>query len=66
MLILSREVGQIVRINDDILVKIVDVKGKYVRLGFEAPESVVIDRDEVYQRKQEKPNATGSETETGS
>ena len=50
MLILTRKVGESVIINDDILVKIVDIQGSQVRIGIEAPTSIEIYRKEIYDR----------------
>jgi carbon storage regulator len=50
VLIFTRRVGEEIRIGDDIRVKIIDIKGKQVRLGIEAPPEVVIHRQEIYQR----------------
>ena len=50
MLILTRKVGESIIIDDDILVKIVDVQGGQVRVGIEAPSSVDIYREEIYDR----------------
>lgn len=52
MLILTRRVGESIRINDDITVKVLGVQGMQVRLGVEAPEEVVVHRQEVYERIQ--------------
>ena len=48
MLVVSRRINEVVRINDDISVKVVDIRGDKVRLGFEAPKDVPIHRQEVY------------------
>jgi carbon storage regulator len=50
VLIFTRRVGEEIRIGDDIRVKIIDIKGKQVRLGIEAPPEVIIHREEIYQR----------------
>ena len=50
MLILTRKIGESIIINDDILVKIVDVQGGQVRVGIDAPSSVDIYREEIYDR----------------
>lgn len=52
MLILSRKIGERVLIDDAaIQVKILDVKGNNVRIGFEAPKGMDIDREEIYAKK---------------
>ena len=50
MLILTRRVGEEVRIGDDIKIKILGVKGNQVRIGVAAPEDVSVHREEIYQR----------------
>ena len=50
MLILTRKIGECINIGDDIKVHVVDIRGKQVRLGIEAPTHAPIYRQEVYQR----------------
>ncbi|WP_278939925.1 carbon storage regulator CsrA [Pseudomonas helleri] len=52
MLILTRRVGEIICINDDISVKVLSVSGQQVKLGVVAPETVAVHREEIYQRIQ--------------
>lgn len=47
MLILSRKEGEGVNIGDDIHVKVVEINNGVVKLGFEAPEEIMILRDEL-------------------
>jgi carbon storage regulator len=47
MLVLSRKPEQAVIIDDEIVVRILEVRGDQVRIGIEAPKDVVILRDEV-------------------
>ena len=47
MLVLSRKRDEKIIIGDDIQVTVIDVRGKYVRLGIDAPPSVRIVRDEL-------------------
>lgn len=54
MLVLSRVVGELISIGDDISVRIVAVNGNTVRFGVEAPQSVNVHRSEVYDRIQVK------------
>jgi carbon storage regulator len=57
MLILTRKLGEEIRLNDDIVIRVTKLQGNQVALGIEAPNSVSINRQEVYQRlqKQQKP-----------
>lgn len=54
MLILTRKIGETIAIGDDVKVQIIDVKGKQVRLGIQAPPSMAVHREEVYQRIQDQ------------
>ncbi len=64
MLIFTRRIGEEIRIGDDIRVRIIDIKGKQVRLGIEAPPEVIIHREEIYLRINEN-NAKASEAGNG-
>ena len=50
MLILTRRIGEVIVINDDIEVTILGVKGQQIRVGVEAPRSVTVNRKEVQER----------------
>ena len=47
MLVLSRRVGERLMIGDDVVLTILEVRSDGVRLGIDAPRSVVINRAEV-------------------
>ena len=51
MLILTRRVGESIKISDNITVVVLGVKGSQVRLGVEAPKGVAVDREEIAERK---------------
>ena len=53
MLALSRKKDEAIIINDDIEIKIIEVKGDQVKIGISAPKSVPIYRKEVYVQIQE-------------
>ncbi|GGK23944.1 carbon storage regulator [Caldalkalibacillus thermarum] len=57
MLVLARKKGESIIIDDQIEVKVVAVEGDVVKLGIEAPKSVSIHRQEVYQAIQEENRA---------
>jgi carbon storage regulator len=48
MLVLSRKKNERIRINDDITLVVVEIRGDKVRLGIEAPDAVAVHRSEVY------------------
>ena len=52
MLILSRHLGESVKIGDEVTVTVLGVKGGHVRLGFTAPPNIPVHREEVYERIQ--------------
>lgn len=54
MLVLSRVVGELISIGDNISVRILAVNGGSVRFGVEAPQNVNVQRSEVYDRIQVK------------
>jgi carbon storage regulator len=47
MLVLTRKVGEGIKIDEDIFVRIIQVKGKQVRIGIEAPRETRIQREEL-------------------
>jgi len=47
MLVLTRKTDEFVRIGDNILVRVLGVKGRVVRLGIEAPADISILRGEL-------------------
>ena len=47
MLVLSRKLGERIAIGPDVIVEVVDIQGRYVRLGIVAPKEVVVDREEI-------------------
>lgn len=54
MLILTRKVGESIKIGDDIRVIVLEVKGSQVRLGVDAPREKAIYREEIYERIQQE------------
>ena len=58
MLVLSRKVGESIRIADDIEVMVVEVKQGKVRLGFRCPDQVPILRQEIYDRVRSEERMT--------
>ena len=50
MLILTRRIGESIRINDDVSITILGSKNSQIRLGINAPREVEVHREEVFQR----------------
>lgn len=60
MLVLTRKLGESIAIDDHIKIRVVQIKGKQVRLGIEAPRDTKIHREEVYVAIQEQNEASVS------
>lgn len=50
MLILTRRVGEAVKIGDEVAVTVLGVKGNQVRIGIDAPKKVPVHRQEIWER----------------
>ena len=50
-LVLTRRIGEVLRIGEDVKIKVLGVAGNQVRLGIEAPREVRIDREEIRESK---------------
>ena len=50
MLILTRRVGEAVVIDEEVTVTVLGVKGNQVRIGVNAPKSVSVHREEIFER----------------
>lgn len=57
MLVLTRRIGERLRIGSDIELVVLDVRGRDVRLGVTAPAEVPIHREEIYLKIQENNRA---------
>jgi len=50
MLILTRRIGETIKIGNEVAVTVLTVAGNHVRLGIDAPKSVAVHREEIYAR----------------
>ena len=50
MLILTRRVGEAVMIGEEVTVTVLGVKGNQVRIGVNAPKTVSVHREEIFDR----------------
>jgi carbon storage regulator len=62
MLVLTRRLGESIVIDHDVRVTVLEVKGDRVRIGIAAPPQVVVDRQEVHERRMRfpEPSEAGS------
>ena len=65
MLVLSRHRDESIRIGDDIVITVVDIRGDKVRLGIDAPREISVHRQEVYEAiKRENERNIGDEDQS--
>ena len=70
MLVLTRKLGENIRIGDSVKITVLEVRSGQVKLGIEAPPEVKVHREEIYARIQEENrraqrlNKTGTSPET--
>jgi carbon storage regulator len=60
MLVLTRKLGESIRIGDNIIVKIVELDNRHVKIGIEAPKVISVNREEIYERIQKENKAASS------
>jgi len=54
VLILTRKIGEALKVGEDVTVTVMAVKGNQVRIGIDAPKDVAVHREEVYDRMQDE------------
>lgn len=64
MLILTRRPGETVMIGDEITVTILAINGNQVRVGINAPKSVAVHREEIYERIRHQADITRTRDES--
>jgi len=57
MLVLTREIGKSIKIGDDVVVTVIEIRGDKVRLGIDAPRDVTVHRQEIYEAIQREKNS---------
>lgn len=50
MLVLTRKLGESIVIGNNVRVTVLELQGKQIRLGIDAPQEVTVHRGEVYER----------------
>jgi carbon storage regulator len=64
MLVLTRRIGESLVIGDDVIIRVLDVKGDVVRIGVDAPRHVQIHRQEVYEAVKAANQAAAATSES--
>lgn len=54
MLVLTRKLGENIRIGDSVKITVLEVRSGQVKLGIEAPPEIKVHREEIYARIQEE------------
>ncbi len=62
MLILTRRVGEAVKIGESVTITVLGVKGNQVRIGVDAPRDVAVHREEIYERIRHEQDVGGNVT----
>lgn len=62
MLILTRKLGESIAIGDNVKITLLEVKGKQIRIGIDAPPHITVHRGEIYDLIQEQ-NAQAAASE---
>jgi carbon storage regulator len=50
VLILTRKIGESILVGDNIRLVVLEIRGRQIRLGIEAPPDIVVLREEIAQR----------------
>lgn len=62
MLVLTRKLNEVIKIGEDIEVKIISIDGEQVKLGISAPKHIDIHRKEIYLAIQEENSKAAEST----
>jgi carbon storage regulator len=54
MLVLTRRLGESIRIGDEISIRVLEIQRGQVRVAIDAPRQIPVHREEIYQQVQEE------------
>lgn len=64
MLILTRRVGETLKVGNDVDVTVLGVKGNQVRIGIKAPKTIAVHREEIFDRIQREAELAAQATQS--
>lgn len=50
MLILTRKIGEVLLVGDDVEITVLSIRGNQVKLGVNAPKEISVHRQEIYEK----------------
>jgi carbon storage regulator len=62
MLVLTRRANQSIMIGNDVTITVLEIRGDQVRIGIEAPRSVAVHREEVFEELERANRAAAAST----
>ena len=65
MLVLTRKLGENIRIGDNVKITVLEVRSGQVKIGIEAPPEIKVHREEIYERIQEENRRAKQEQKGG-
>lgn len=60
MLILTRRIGETLVIGDDVQVTVMGISHNQVRIGIKAPKDMIVDREEIAERRRREKEGAGN------
>ena len=65
MLILTRRIGETIMIGNDVSITVLDINGKQVRIGIDAPAEIKVHRKEIFLRIQQEEGGLQDDDNVG-
>ncbi|KZX57727.1 carbon storage regulator [Halioglobus sp. HI00S01] len=63
MLILTRRVGESLKVGDEITVTVLGIRGNQMRIGIDAPKDMDVHREEIYNRLRDGSAHSGNRSQ---
>jgi len=65
MLILTRRIGETIRVGDEVSLTVLDAKGGSTKIGITAPKEVAVHREEIYEKIAREEQAVSTKHNAG-